>query len=110
MAKGWILLGFAAGYVVGAAAGRKQYEKIKTTVNDLWERPVVQNTVKKVDDFVGDKAPVAHDLGAAVVDSVNDTSPDTSSDSAGSGTSTPSSDKPAPTKPETTKPATGGIQ
>jgi len=105
MAKGWILLGFAAGYVVGAAAGRKQYEKIKTTVNDLWERPVVQNTVKKVDDFVGDKAPVAHDLGAAVVDSVNDTSPDTSSGATGSGTETASSDKPA-----TTKPATGGLQ
>ena len=105
MAKGWILLGFAAGYVVGSAAGRKQYEKIKTTVNDLWERPVVQNTVKKVDDFVGDKAPVAHDLGAAVVDSVNDTSPDTSSGAKGSASETPSSDKPA-----TTKPATGGIQ
>ena len=105
MAKGWIQLGFAAGYVVGAAAGRKQYEKIKTTVNDLWERPVVQNTVKKVDDFVEDKAPVAHDLGAAVVDSVNDTSPDTSSRATGSGTETASSDKPA-----TTKPATGGIQ
>jgi hypothetical protein len=102
MAKGWILLGFAAGYVVGAAAGRKQYEKIKSTVTDLWERPEVQNTVKKVDDFVGDKAPVAHDLGAAVVDSVNDTSPDT----AGSGSS---SDTPT-TQPETPKPATGGIQ
>jgi hypothetical protein len=113
MAKGWILLGFAAGYVVGAAAGRKQYEKIKTTVNDLWERPVVQNTVKKVDDFVGEKAPVAHDLGAAVVDSVNDTSPDTSDDTAGSDSSkpeTPATDTSASTKPQTPKPATGGIQ
>jgi len=73
MAKGWIVVGFAVGYVVGAAAGRKQYERIKSTVSDLWERPEVQNTIKKVDDFVEDKAPVAHDLGAAVVDSVNDT-------------------------------------
>ena len=102
MAKGWILLGFAAGYVVGAAAGRKQYEKIKSTVTDLWERPEVQNTVKKVDDFVGDKAPVAHDLGAAVVDSVNDTSPDTAGSGSSSATST--------TQPETPKPATGGVQ
>jgi len=73
MAKGWIVLGFAAGYIVGAAAGRKQYERIKATVTDLWERPEVQDAVKKVDEFVGDKAPAAHDLGAAVVDSVNDT-------------------------------------
>ena len=76
MAKGWIVVGFAVGYVVGAAAGRKQYEKIKSTVSDLWERPEVQNTVKKVDDFVGEKAPVAHDLGAAVVDSVGDAQDD----------------------------------
>ena len=79
MAKGWIILGFAAGYVVGSAAGRKQFERIKSTVNDLWERPEVQKTVKKVDDFVEDKAPVAHDLGAAAADSVNATSPKASS-------------------------------
>lgn len=72
MAKGWIVVGFAVGYVVGAAAGRKQYERIKSTVTDLWERPEVQRTVKKVDDYVEDAAPAAHDLGAAVVDSVTD--------------------------------------
>jgi hypothetical protein len=72
MAKLWIAVGFAAGYVVGAAAGRKQYERIKSTAQDLWERPEVQRTVKKVDEFVGSKAPVAHDLGAALVESVQD--------------------------------------
>ena len=76
MAKGWIVIGFAVGYVVGAAAGRKQYERIKTMVTDMWESPEVQKTVKKVDDFVEDKAPVAHDLAAAAVDSVSDTSTD----------------------------------
>jgi len=81
MAKGWIVLGFAAGYIVGSAAGRKQYERIKSTVVDLWERPEVQDTVKKVDGFVGDKAPAAHDMGAALVDSVTATAPDSGSDS-----------------------------
>jgi len=80
MAKGWIVLGFAAGYIVGSAAGRKQYERIKSTVVDLWERPEVQETVKKVDGFVGDKAPVAHDMGAALVDSVTETAPDSGAD------------------------------
>jgi hypothetical protein len=68
----WIAVGFAAGYVLGSAAGRAQYERIRSTAKDLWERPEVQRTVQKVDGFVGDKAPVAHDLGAALVESIND--------------------------------------
>jgi len=86
MAKGWLVLGFAAGYLVGTKAGRKQFDKIKAAATDLWERPEVQNTVKKVDDFVGEKAPVVHDLGAAAVDSVNSTSPSASSSPAASST------------------------
>jgi hypothetical protein len=85
MAKGWIMLGFAAGYVVGSAAGRNQFERIKSMVNELWERPEVQKTVKKVDDFVGDKAPVAHDLGAAAAESVSATSPKTSTNDESTG-------------------------
>ena len=80
MAKGWIVLGFAAGYLVGSKAGRKQFDRIKSAATDLWERPEVQNTVKKVDDFVAEKAPAVHDLGAAAVDSVSTSSP------SGSGT------------------------
>jgi hypothetical protein len=68
----WIAVGFAAGYVIGSAAGRAQYERIRSAAQDLWSRPEVQRTVKKVDDFVGDKVPVAHDLGAALVESIND--------------------------------------
>lgn len=86
MAKGWIILGFAAGYLVGSASGRKQFDRIKSAATDLWERPEVQDTVTKVDDFVGEKAPAVHDLGAAAVDSV----------SASSSSSTPS--KPASTE------------
>jgi len=71
MAKGWLILGFAAGFVAGSAAGRKQFEKIKSTASDVWERPEVQRVVKKVDNFVEDKAPAVHDVGAAVADSVD---------------------------------------
>jgi hypothetical protein len=72
MAKGWLIIGFAAGFVAGSAAGRKQFEKIKATATDLWERPEVQRTVGRVDAFVEDKAPAVHDVGAAVADSVSD--------------------------------------
>jgi hypothetical protein len=82
MAKGWIVLGFAAGYLVGSASGRKQFDRIKAAATDLWERPEVQDTVKKVDDFVGDKAAAVHDLGEAAVDSVKATSPSSSASSA----------------------------
>jgi len=87
MAKGWIVLGFAAGYLVGSKAGRKQFDRIKSAATDLWERPEVQNTVKKVDDFVAEKAPAVHDLGAAAVDSVNSASPSGASASSGASNS-----------------------
>jgi hypothetical protein len=93
MAKGWIVLGFAAGYIVGSRAGRKQFDRIKSAATDLWERPEVQNTVKKVDDFVADKVPVVHNLGAAAVDSVSSSPSDsaTPSGSTPSGSTTDSS-------------------
>ena len=85
MPKGWIVLGFAAGYLVGSKAGRKQFDRIKSAATDLWERPEVQNTVKKVDDFVAEKAPAVHDLGAAAVDSVSTSSPSGSGSGNSSG-------------------------
>jgi hypothetical protein len=93
MAKGWIVLGFAAGYIVGSRAGRKQFDRIKSAATDLWERPEVQNTVKKVDDFVADKVPVVHNLGAAAVDSVSSSPSDsaTPSGSTSTGSTTDSS-------------------
>lgn len=84
MAKGWLVLGFAAGYLVGSASGRKQFDRIKSAATDLWERPEVQDTVKKVDDFVGEKAPAVHDLGEAAVDSVKATAPTNSTEPTGS--------------------------
>ena len=77
MAKGWLIIGFAAGFVAGSAAGRKQFEKIKSTASDVWERPEVQRVVEKVDGFVADKAPAVHDVGAAVAGSVSNTPAET---------------------------------
>ena len=93
MAKGWLIIGFAAGFVAGSAAGRKQFEKIKSTASDVWERPEVQRVVKKVDEFVEDKAPAVHDVSAAVGDSVSNPS---SSDESAADEST-SGDKPETT-------------
>jgi hypothetical protein len=58
--KGKILFvaGLAAGYVVGARAGRQSYEKIKNRADKVWHDPNVQRGVTKAEDFVAEKAPI----------------------------------------------------
>lgn len=49
------LAGAAAGYVLGARAGRRRYEQIRETATRLWESPGVQKQVTAVEDFVAAK-------------------------------------------------------
>jgi hypothetical protein len=57
--RGKILLvvGLAAGYVLGARAGRERYEDIKRAAGKLWNDPRVQHQVRNAGDFAKDKAP-----------------------------------------------------
>jgi hypothetical protein len=41
--KATFLVGFAAGYTLGAKAGRERYEQIRRTVRGLSENPAVQS-------------------------------------------------------------------
>ena len=41
--KATFLVGFAAGYTLGAKAGRERYEQIRRTVRSLSENPAVQS-------------------------------------------------------------------
>lgn len=65
--KGKILFvaGLAAGYVVGARAGRQSYEKIKSRAENVWHDPAVQKNVHKAEDFVAENAPI---VGKKVAD------------------------------------------
>src|SRR6478752_8454183 len=47
--------GAAAGYVLGARAGRRRYEQIKAGAAKVWESPGVQKQVTAVEDFVAAK-------------------------------------------------------
>lgn len=47
--------GAAVGYVLGARAGRKRYEQIKSAANKVWESPGIQKQVNAVEDFVAEK-------------------------------------------------------
>jgi hypothetical protein len=42
--KATFIAGFAAGYVLGAKAGRERYDGIARTARGLWETPAVQET------------------------------------------------------------------
>jgi hypothetical protein len=83
-----LVVGLAAGYVLGAKAGRGRYEEIKRTASTLWGDPRVQRQVAKVTgrakDFARAKAPELVDFlsdGAKKVVSRGSKSP--------SGTSSP---------------------
>ncbi|MFF1876773.1 hypothetical protein [Leifsonia sp. NPDC058230] len=49
------MTGIAVGYVLGARAGRKRYEQIKSAAMKVWESPGIQQQVNAVEDFVAAK-------------------------------------------------------
>ena len=63
MGKAYLLVGFIAGAIVGATVGR-------TKIAELLDRPEVQDTWKKANRFVADKAPTLHGMGEAVADAL----------------------------------------
>lgn len=50
------LAGIAAGYVLGARAGRGRYEQIKSQADQLWHDPRVQSTVSSASSRVAETA------------------------------------------------------
>lgn len=51
-------IGIAVGYVVGARAGRKQYDAMKATAARFWENPRVTKARREVVDYAKEQAPV----------------------------------------------------
>jgi hypothetical protein len=49
--KAGLVIGLAAGYVLGTRAGRERYEQIKTQAAKVWELDPVQAQVTKVQAF-----------------------------------------------------------
>ncbi|MFC6354346.1 hypothetical protein ACFP6B_10660 [Rothia nasimurium] len=52
------IAGVGIGYVLGARAGRGQYEKIKTQAANVWNDPKVQNGIKTAEETIKEQAPV----------------------------------------------------
>lgn len=54
--KAGLVIGLAAGYVLGSRAGRERYEQIKTQWLKVWNLDVVQDQVTKVTDVAKSSA------------------------------------------------------
>lgn len=78
MSKIKTILVFAAGYVIGARAGRGRYEDIKYQALKVWDKPAVQHQVDNVADQVGKVAEQAKQYlsGMPGVPSVRDSTKD----------------------------------
>jgi len=51
-----LVIGLAAGYVLGSRAGRERYEQIKSQALKVWNMDPVQEQVDKVKDFAKSSA------------------------------------------------------
>ena len=66
MKKLMLLTAFAAGYVLGAKAGRERYEQIRRTTLRIKNKPPVQETAHSAADMAREQAPlVGHKLADA---------------------------------------------
>jgi hypothetical protein len=66
MKKLMLLTAFAAGYVLGAKAGRERYEQIRRTALRIKNNPAVQETAHSAADMAREQAPVVgHKLADA---------------------------------------------
>jgi len=51
-----LLVGGAAGYVLGTRAGRERYEQIKSQAQNVWNNPKVQEKASQAQDLAKEKA------------------------------------------------------
>jgi hypothetical protein len=73
---------FAAGYVLGAKAGRERYEQISGTFNKVKDDPRVQEKAHQAADFAAEKAPVVKDKVTEVAGAAASKAKDVASSSA----------------------------
>lgn len=100
MGKLSFFAGVGVGYLLGARAGRQQFEKIKSAGQHVWENPRVQSSVQKVEERVSQ---VAKEQAAAMTDRVADTVKSRITGSSGSASGTSGNGdtmRPTPPQPE----------
>jgi len=69
MSKTSLLIGFAAGYVLGSRAGRERYEQIVGGAQRVAGNPRVQQAAGRAQEAVGQQASAAYDAAKDKVSS-----------------------------------------
>ena len=85
------LVGFGAGYVLGARSGRERYDQIAEKAQEVWQNPRVQQKAGQAQQLVKDKA---GDAGSKVAEKAGEAGSkigDKVSAKVGSGDSDPTS-------------------
>jgi len=72
MSKLVILAAGAAGYVLGAKAGRERYDQIAASAQRFWSDPRVQQTANEAKEKAREKAPQMREKLDDVVSSVSE--------------------------------------
>jgi hypothetical protein len=92
--KGKLLFvaGAAVGYVLGARAGRKRYEQIKSAASKVWESPGVQRQVEQAQDFAAARV---GEIPGALIDGAKKVAASVSKRSSSSSSGTTTVSKPA---------------
>src|SRR3954471_2706168 len=84
--KAALLVGLAAGYVLGSRDGRERYEQIKAQANRLVNDPRVQEKASQATDLAEAKAPVIKDKVAGAAHRRDSSSDGKANSSTGSST------------------------
>lgn len=88
-----LLVGAAAGYVLGTRDGRQRYEQIKSQAQRAWNNPAVQEKAAQAQDLAKDKASQVADKASSKASS------STSGTSSSATASTSSAPDPADATP-----------
>jgi hypothetical protein len=67
-----MFIGFGAGYVLGAKAGRDRYEQLRRLYDNVQSSPAFQKATGKAKDAVGSGLGQAKDLASEGVNKVSD--------------------------------------
>ncbi|HEU4567762.1 MAG TPA: hypothetical protein VFR99_06970 [Marmoricola sp.] len=67
--KSSLIVGFAAGYVLGSRAGRERYEQIKAGATKVAQNPKVQAAADRAQDAVAEQASTVVDAAKEKVTS-----------------------------------------
>ena len=67
-----LVVGLAAGYIIGTRRGRQGFENLKERASDALDSPRVQSGIASAQKYVSENVPVVGDQVAAVIGKAND--------------------------------------